>query len=361
MEYRKKAEELVKQIQRIAKQKGKLTGFTIGNTAKIDESGFYFTPIRETFQMITAGVIVYNEEQAVNVSQIVDGGVQYVLVDAEKKVSSAMSLTGEPTNIERAVRENIQKSTLWIYKGNDLSVEAVDALIMQLTKDQIRGAGAKKIAIIGAGNLGCKLALKLVERGAHVFISRRNKEKLDVVVKALNFIKPIYTTAQVTGTTDNREAAYQADILIGVSQGRAVITEDIVRNLAPGAMIIDVGKGTLDRKAIEVAEELGISIYRLDITAAFEGLVAKLWAIENIVEKRLGRRSFNGSTIVSGGLLGYEGEIIVDNIHNPHVVYGMANGSGDFIRELTEEQEMELKKIEEAINEGLKDIAHVNV
>lgn len=361
MECQEKVEALVKQVQKIAKQKGKLTGFTIGNTAKIDKDGFYFTPIRETFHMISAGVIVYNEEQAINISKMVDGDVQYVLVDAEKKVPNTMLLRGDLVNIERAVRESIKKSKLWIYKGNDLSVDAVDTLIMQLTKDQIRGVGAKKIAIIGAGNLGCKLALKLVERGAHVFMSRRNKEKLDTIVKAINFIKPIYTIAQVTGTTDNREAARQADILIGVSHGKAVITKDIVRGLMPEAMIIDVGKGTLDMEAIATAEELGISIYRLDITAAFEGLVAKLWAIENIVEKRLGRRSFNGSTIVSGGLLGYTGEIIVDNIHNPQVVYGMANGKGDFIRDLTESQAAELKGVEEAINEGSKDTAHVNV
>ena len=121
--------------------------------------------------MVLGGVIVYSESQAIEIAKALDGEVDYVLVDAEKKIPAEMSLSGGAANVERAVREAVKKSKLWIYKGNDLSVEAVDTLLTELTKDRVRGVGSAKVTILGAGNLGSKLALKLVERGAHVTIT----------------------------------------------------------------------------------------------------------------------------------------------------------------------------------------------
>ncbi len=340
---------MVQQVLKLADEEGKLTGFCIGNTAKIESSGVYFTPIRKTPIMVAGGVIVYSEKQAIDIAKSLDGKVQYILVDAEKKIPEAKSLSGDPANIERAVRESIQKSTLWIYKGNDLSVEAVDTLLTYLTRDFIQGIGGAKIAILGAGNLGAKLALRLVERGAHVTITRRKKERLDTIVQALNYIKPEYTTSMITGTTSNRKAAKNAEILIGATRGHPVITPDIVRNLAEKAIIVDVGKGTLFPEAISLAEEMDVDIYRLDISAAFEGLISSLWATEDIVKRRLGRRQLHDACLVSGGLIGRENEIVVDNVWNPARVYGIADGRGDFVRHLSKEQMARIEKLKNLI------------
>lgn len=349
MNYIERTQELLHQVKVLAKRTKKISGFTIGNTAKVDKAGFYFTPLRETSLMICAGVIVYSEMQAIEVVKIIDGKVDYILVDAEKKVSDEMSLKGEPANVERAVRERISKSTLWIYKGNDLAVDAVDGLITQLTKKEIQGVGGKKVAILGAGNLGCKLALKLVERGGHVYLTRRDKTKLNAIVKSLNIIKPEHTVAKVHGLTNNQKAAFKADILIGASQGVPLITESMIRNLNSNPIVIDAGKGTLDKKAILVSQKLGIKIFRVDISAAFEGLIRKLWATERIVEQRMGRRTLNEIKIVSGGILGHLEEIVVDNIRQPRIIYGMANGLGDFIRRPSLVQEKMIQQLAKQI------------
>ena len=344
-----RVKETAKKIIETAKAEGKLTGFFIGNTAKIDSNGMYFTPIRDTSIMVTGGVIVYSEKQAIDIAKAVDGKVQYILVDAEKKIPDEMSLSGEPANVERAVREVIQDSTLWIYKGNDLSVAAVDALLTQLTKKSVQGIGGTYACILGAGNLGAKLALKLVERGVHVTITRRKQDVLDTIVRALNYIKPAYTTSSVTGTTSNENAARGAEILIGATQGHPVITAKIVETLADQAIIVDVGKGTLTSDAIEMAEKRNLNIYRLDVSAAFEGLILKLWATENIVEKKFGRRSLYEESLVSGGLLGRKEEMIVDNVWSPTRVYGIADGRGDFARNLSESQTQRIERLQKFI------------
>lgn len=349
MDYKERTKELVKKVLEIARKENKLSGFCIGNTTKIDNEGLFFTPIRNTSIMVVAGVIVYSIRQAVDVSEIVDGKVDYVLVDAEKKISDKMSLSGNSANVERSVREVIAKSVLWIYKGNDIAVDAIDSFLTYLTKDSLRGLGGKKITILGAGNLGCKLALKLVERGACVFITRREPKKVNIIAEALNYIKPAYTTSKVTGLTDNEEAAKEADVLIGMTQGIPVITSKIIENLSQGALIIDGGKGTLCASAFETIERLKVDVYRLDISGSFEGLIHNLFATENLIKKKMGRRMFNAEPIVSGGLLGRKGEIVVDNINNPKIVYGIANGSGDFIRNPEGEYAARLMKIQTII------------
>jgi hypothetical protein len=344
MTYEKQARALIRSVVLRARREGKLSGFTIGNTAKSDGHGLYFTPLRETAAMVSAGVIVYTETEAAQIAALADGKVDYILADAEKKIPGG---TGWG-NVEQAVRANVRESTLWVYKGNDLSVDAVDSLLAQLTKDDPRGLIGRKIAILGAGNVGFKLALRLVERGADVTITRRNGRVLAGFVQAINDVKPAHTPSSVRGRRDNRAAAAGADIVIGTSGGVPVVTGAIVRRLHRRSVIVDVGKGSVAADAIEAARRRGIPVYRLDITAAFDGLVHRLLAVERLVEEKMGRRRWHGEHIVSGGLLGADGDFVVDNVRRPTVIYGMANGRGDFTRPLSDSQQKRMQKLEKA-------------
>ena len=113
----------------------------------------------------------------------------------------------------------------------------------------------------------------MVERGAKVFLTRRNKTKLKQIVKTLNTIKPNYTHEKVHAVQNNYEASKSADVLIGCTNGIPVITKKMIKSLADNAIIIDVGKGTVTRDAVSFAAKNNILIYRVDITAAFEGFI----------------------------------------------------------------------------------------
>lgn len=341
-----KASVLMDHVIELACKENKKTGFLIGNTAKVDSEGPYYTPVRITPSMIIAGAVVYSEQQAIELASLVDRKLDYVIVDAEKKVMDSMSMSGEPANIERAVKETVSQTKFLSYKGNDLTVGAVDSFLAYLYKDDVQGVGGKKVSIIGAGNFGAKLALKVVERGGSVVIARRDLAKLKIVTDALNVIKPDYTRAKVTYANSNEEASVNANILVGSSDGVAVITKEMVEQLASNAIIIDAGKGTVAADAIELAQSRNISVYRLDVGAALVGMVEAQLEIEKIFKNKIGRAQFKGETIIAGGLMGSYGEIVVDSVAVPSVVYGMANGKGDFIRKLSKEQ---IKRMQELI------------
>ena len=331
-------EQIVLEVNRLALLESKLTGFCIGNTRKINDTGLYFSPIRNTSRLIAGSAIVYDVDQAVAVARAVDGTVDYVLIDTEKKISSELYGPDNVGNVERAVRETVKKSRVQTYKGNDLTVDSIENLIVQILSTYPRGLSGKRVAIIGAGNVGSKLALKLVERGMDVSLIRRDRVKLAAIVTALNIIKPAETIAKVTAGADNLSIAQGADLLVGLTQGTPVITMAMIDALAHDAVLLDGGKGCCEPEAIRRALEKGIPIYRADIRPGFEGHMGMVLETERIVEYALGRAEFDGVPVVSGGLLAALNEVVVDSITDPHAVFGLANGLGDFVRVLDDNQ-----------------------
>lgn len=350
VEWINQLERHLTQVIATAKSHQKLSGFMIGNTANSLSNKPYLTPIRNTARMVLGGAIVYSNNQAAEIATRVDSEVQYVLVDAEKKIPSEVAAGGEShlVNIERAVKEKIQRAKFLTYKGNDLSVNAMDTLLIFLTRSRshIRGVGGKCVTILGAGNLGSKLALKMVERGARVTLTRRNVDKLNAIVAALNIIKPASTVSSVRGTTDNLEASRGAEILVGLTNGVEVIDDHVVGVTAPDCIIIDVGKGTISRSGFEAARATQRPVYRLDVSAAVDGLCSELLAMEDIVENKMGRVRYGDIVLTSGGILGDDRDIVVDNAFKPTQVYGLANGYGDFYRTLSDEQKAILNRAE---------------
>lgn len=343
---------IVREVVKLASLENKYSGFCIGNTRKINAAGLYFSPIRKTTKLIAGSAIVYSVDQAVDLAREVDGSVDYVLIDTEKKISAELYGHNNVGNVERAIRETVKYSRVLTYKGNDLTVDSIENFIVQILSTYPRGLSGKTAGIIGAGNVGSKLALKLVERGMHVNLIRRDRVKLDAIVAAINIIKPLETIANVSASVDNISAAEGVDLLVGLTQGTPVITKGMIDVLAPGAVVIDGGKGCCDQESICWAYVKGIPIYRADIRPGFEGHMGVALETERIIAHGLGRTQFDGVAVVSGGLLANYGEIVVDSINEPSFIFGVANGAGDFIRKLNDHQKKNLQKIHQYINKN---------
>ena len=114
------------------------------------------------------------ESVVIEACKFLDGKVDIIFADGEKENISKKN--GAPGNIERRVREQIKKSKIYIYKGNDLTVDSVELILSQYFNKDLRGIAGKKIGIIGAGNIGSKIGLYLTELGAKVYLNRRNKK-----------------------------------------------------------------------------------------------------------------------------------------------------------------------------------------
>ena len=325
-------ERVLEDVRDIAERENKKTGFCIGNTTKKIDRDYFFTPIRDTALCVCGSIIIDRVAIAERIESCLDGRVDYLFIDTEKKIAPARYGKTDAGNVERSVRRLVSKSKALTYKGNDLIVDAIDCFLAQKIVEDERGIGAKKIAIIGVGNTGFKLALKLMERGAHVFVCRRNAKKLSAIIRALNFIKPGGTIARVRGTLRIEKAVKDADVVIGLTPGTGDITPALIRRVKSEALLIDGGKGSFSKDAVEEAGRRGLMIYRSNIISSFEGQIATLLKMEQQLNQPVGRAVLAGVPVASGGIVGRAGEIIVDDLNEPKHIFGIADGAGDFKR-----------------------------
>lgn len=299
-----------------AKQSQRLSLAIIGSTAKYNNPPFLIGPARESKQFVACYFIISDKRYVKEICEYADGKVDYIFIDTEAKTEAAADFLS-------VAKSCVFKSEVKTYKGNDITALACDILINELAGD-LKG---KKVSIIGAGNLGSKLALTFAERGANVHITRRDL-KGPLIASVLNFIKPRYTIGAVYSEGDLSLSANNADVLIGFTQGYPVIDENMISSLAGNALIIDGGIGTVKEEAITKAKQLGMTLIRLDVRIAFSYVIDAILDMEFFIKNIAGTTSIDGKNYVAGGIIGEKNDIVLYDIRNPSEIIGIADGKG---------------------------------
>ena len=331
----------------------KKTIFSISTTAKQEENS-YMTPIRDCDSFVLTGCIIFDQKILPTLLKKIDGEVDVILVDSEKKIPMRIDnnfkdkpelykTVGyvETGSISRICFEYIKKSKVFEFKPNDLTVNATWSFLSQ----RFRFLSGKKISILGAGNIGSKLALKLVECGAEVHLHRRDFYKGHHIVHGLNLIKPEGVIANIHFHQNIMQASFLSDILIGASNGHSVIDSDVVNSVKKSCLIVDLGKNNLTKKAIKTAVQHSVEIYRTDVTPAIESYVHEVLKMQDILENSYGKKELDFCNIISGGFFGGLGDVVVDRINNPKRIIGVAQGDGALKKILNTNDKNNLKKI----------------
>lgn len=292
----------------------------IGTTARAGNPPLIIAPPRESRDFVSCSFIIRHADQLLDICTFTDGKADYIFIDAENK-------TPESPSFVALARSAVRRSRVKTYKGNDITVLASDLLISHLLPD----LSQSRAAIIGAGNIGAKLALILAERGATVNLCRRD-DKGPLLSSALNVIKNKYAAGQLAPAASLTEASEGAHLLVGLTQGYPVITEEMIAVLSPKAIIIDAGIGTLQEEAVLMANALGHRLYRLDIRIAFPTVIDSILFTERFLNETAGRVVRDGKHYVAGGVIGKKGDIVVDSIRNPSRIIGIADGRGGISR-----------------------------
>ena len=369
-----KAENLARDICTQAQKEGGLAIFTISTTVKVRENGHPFlTPVRRIIHGFIGGAVVFSQTQAILLCKRIDGMIDQILVDAEKKISITLGIDGsalkhfglepprqkdyarvhvEMGNLSVACELHIEKSHFQEYKPNDVTVESV----WHFLSNKYRTLSGKRVAIIGSGNIGFKLALKLVESGSHVELVRRDLWRGTLMADAINIAKHESTIAIAHYNPNPLQASLFCDVLIGCTDGTPVITWKMIQSMKPDGIVIDVAKGSVYKDAVQKAVEHKIPIIRCDITSAIDGLISTIERTQIIMEQEMGRQEIEkGVFIVSGGCMGLSGDIVVDNYRNPIRIIGVANGMGDLKKVLSKKDQHNIAVVKK-INSILKEV-----
>jgi hypothetical protein len=303
-----------------AQATGRISVVIIGATAKTDNPPFIIGPTRESEQFVGCYFIVAELQYVAEICGYADGRADYIFVDVEGKGADAAKFAA-------AAREAVHASKLKTFKGNDITALACDILLAELQPD----LNGRKAAVIGAGNLGCKTALQLAERGAHVHLVRRDNQG-PAIAAALNAILPRHGAGVLYSERDAAAAASGATVLIGFTQGLPVIDQAMTAALAPKGLIVDGGIGTIREDAIAEAKRLGHTIMRLDARIAFAGVIDAILRAERFLTQIAGVREQDGRRYVAGGIIGAKNDIVVYDIRDLTREIGRADGKGGILR-----------------------------
>lgn len=301
---------------RKAKESNRLSIAIIGSTAKHDNPPFLRGPARESERFVACYYIVGKQRYVREICAYADGKVDYIFIDAEAK-------TEEAGDFVAVARSSVFLSGIKTYKGNDITALACDLLINELAPI----LAGRKVSIVGAGNLGSKLALTFAERGAYVHISRRD-DKGELIAQALNAIMPRHSQGRVYNESDLSLCVKEAQVLVGFTQGFPVIGEAEVLSLANQAVIVDGGIGTVKEDGIAAARQRGLTVIRLDVRLAFSYVIDAILNTEHFIKHVAGTTCIAGRSYVAGGVIGKQGDIVVADIRNLSEIVGIADGKG---------------------------------
>ncbi len=309
----------MKKVIVLAKKTNKKTALILNTTVKSGENYPILLPIKKTLNLICLGITIADKKGINNILKKIDDKVDYILFDVEQKNKKLL-------NLQKIIIKNIHKCKILNYKTNDYTADSAYILLEQL----VDLSKKKKIVIMGSGNIGSKLALKIVERGLNVFISKRKISESIKISNAINAFKPKACVGKAYPEKYNI-IAKNCELLICFSS-TSIINKKIIEQMKSNSIIIDGGIGTVQKNAIKIAYEKKIKIIRLDIRAGLSGIITTIFETRKLLLETSGFKKIDGIEIVAGGFYGKLGSVIVDSIASPTEVIGIADGVGGILR-----------------------------
>lgn len=303
----------------------------LATTANVHNPPLLVGSVRLSNGVLAGNLILRDAALLADIVEHFDDVVSLFLVDCEVKGG---------VDLSAPARAAITPQKLHFFKPNDFTVEALDEWIAQrLCVSGLRAA------VVGAGNIGGKIALRLSERGFEVRLVGHRIEQVRVVAQGLNAIARGYGT--IIASVDVLEACSGADLLLGCTPGTVAIDAQAVAVAAPHALLMDVGNGTFSREAIAEAHKRSLALEVLAPTAGWDGFVSRYLSTRQL-QHGLGRRQLeSGVWIVSRGLMGSPGDVLVDNVIVPSRVIGVCNGIGDLL--YGEDAVRRMKSVEDSL------------
>jgi len=249
-------------------------------------------------------VMLADTDLLTDVLEQADPFADYILLDSG----------GQPVD-----EDLVSRTTILTYTDHEMWARATTAHVISLLGGTVAG---KKIGITGVPELAARTALSLSEAGAQVQLSAS-------IAREVNSMMPLASHVEV------RPLSYMGpDVaaLISLSPREPKVDADLVDTMSEGALLYDGGIGSLTPDAIPAAEARGVRVVRVDLRPSLAATALELIGIRRVVDEQMGRAEWEGVSVVAGGLIGREGEIIVDSITHPTRVIGIANGQGGILQ-----------------------------
>jgi len=277
-------------VEVLARRTNKATVLVVQQFPVPEDADIAFPSVRESIANIMAFVELGTASDLSRVLELAGTAFNWIAVDCDHKRS-------ESGAIVETARARIPAEQLLYYSDNQVWFDSGLDMVQRLEG----GVTGKTVLLCGSGPLAECFAAVLPRLGA-----------------------TLVSAAEVRART----AA--PSIVLGVAQKRETIDEGIVSALASQTAIYDIGLGNLSSSAAAAARKAALRLYRLDNRAGISSAIVRLLETDYMVGRVMGQVRIKQVDIVAGGLLAPAGAVIVDDIRDPMLIFGVADGRGRF-------------------------------
>lgn len=295
------------------------------------KTSIQFPPIRESLSNIICFVSVTDESNIAQVISLSEGIIDLIVIDTDQKRTNSSKII----NAANKAAEEHQIPIIPYSDYETWSIAAVNYLL------QIEDKKQSEVLLIGNSQLASHIILDLISRG--IKISLLKEEFGDAITL------PYDNGTQITLTSDQVElistdSSRQFDALLSCTIiDKTPHLSDICK--MSFKHVYDLGLNNFTKEFIEERKKAGCVFYRSDDHAGIASMIVNILESEYLVKRNMSRVALADISVVSGGLIANEGDIVVDNADNPSTVFGVANGLGMFKAKLSEKDMKNIEKI----------------
>ncbi len=292
-------ENQVESLARDLRSAGRKYGLpSVLNVVVTDYEDTHVSPFVETgYGCAISNIMLSEGALLTSVLEYADGVVDYLLLDT----AGASLPMGFP-----------RKSRILFYSDMALWARAVSS---HLTALMSVGLSGRSIVVTGVAALSVRVAMTLEELGAHVAL---DSECGAALAATFSHVEHVSLDTVLS----------KADAVVVLSPRNPSLGGGVVDQMRGDAILFDGGIGSLAAEAVVRAEKRGIRVVRVDMRPTMATVALESIGLYRVVNSHMGRDTWDSVSVVAGGLIGREGEVIVDSIVQPTRVIGLADGRG---------------------------------
>jgi hypothetical protein len=248
----------------------------------------------------------------------------------------------------------LRKSLLLTYLDSQVWISAIEDQIVRALGEILEGV---PLVIAGDHAKTRFLALRLAERRADVTILAAEPELSSPDPSSLASISLAPRQVSIGRVEYNSERAGGA-----LSEARVVVVwpqfdpwfdRELAKHLRSGTYMLDAGIGSILAEAQETARAQQVQLLRVNVWPTLAGALSAAHESARVFGAAFGGEQIAGVTVIAGGALGQYGDVVVDSVHQPTRVIGVADGRGGVLFNYGEDERQSVLKVSEEIHRKL--------
>lgn len=332
-------QQLLEGIKQRVKQTNKRSVLFLIQHSKAAETAPHVPCLRESITNVIGFVALGDPQYIEHICQLGAGIIDAIVVDADAKRANSHQIVAESK--KQTAKYHIEYATY-----SDYAAWSSSALAF-LAECEMQKYGTdfaeNKHLIVGHSVLATRIILEMINRGMDVYLLE--EEYGPMILPTLSGTISINSDNVHLVRTDEPQE-FTSLLACEIWQNNEHLSQ--LRDFHFG-YIYDLGINNFTADFIEHHRKKGSLALRSDDHAGISSLAINIRETRELVTNYMGETTIGDIRIVSGGIIGENGVVVVDNYRNPQQILGVANGEGVFKTQLDETDQQHINKLQKLL------------